>query len=110
MLARPRPARRSWTTAQSEAQPTAPLLWDITLGDVVSQGFLSDRSQLPWRIIRDSFLSELDAISEALDRDAPEPILYGAHTRSSDETTSPETAEAFRVKPIYLGCRAEKQF
>lgn len=86
-----------------EAQPTAPLLFDVTLGDVVSQGLLSDRSQLPWRVARDGFLHLLDAISDSLDRDQPEPILYGEHTRAPDVESSPETAEGFRVKPIYLG-------
>ncbi len=86
-----------------EAQPVAPRLFNITLGDVVSQGLLSDRSKVPWRIVRDSFLQQLDAISESLDRDRPEPILYGAHTRQANEETSPESSDGIRTTPIYLG-------
>lgn len=87
-----------------EAQPTEGLMWDVTLGDAVSQGMLSDRHQVPWRKIRDGFLNQLTVgISDRLDRDTPEPILYGRHTRPLDEASSPGLPEAFQVQPIYLG-------
>jgi hypothetical protein len=86
-----------------DAQPVPSMLWDITLGDVVSHSLLSDRAQVPWRQIRDGFLSELSEISENLDRDAPEPIIYGIFDRVPNETTSPGTATGVRLKPIYLG-------
>lgn len=86
-----------------DAQPTSPLLWDITLGDVVSQGLLSDQAQVPWRKIRDGFLSQLTEISDRLDRDSPEPILYGVFDRIAGEPSSPAGMTGLRVKPIYLG-------
>lgn len=85
-------------------RPTRPLAFEVTLGDVVSQGLLSDDQQMPWRIIRDSFIAELDFVSEELDLDAPEPIIYGPHRRVPDD--DPASPEGFQVTPIYLGIEA----
>lgn len=84
-----------------DAQPTSPLLWDVTLGDIVSQGLLSDQHQIPWRQIRDSFINELTAVSDALDQDSPEPIIYGQHRRIPD--VDPASPQGFQFAPIYLG-------
>lgn len=86
-----------------DAQTDGMGTWDVTLGDVVSQGLLSDQSQVPWRVVRDGFPQQLDFISDSLDRDAPEPILYGRHTRAATDLSSPSSSEGLRTVPIYLG-------
>lgn len=83
-----------------EATPAAPLLFDVTLSDIVAQSLLSDEHQVPWRKIGDGFLSQLDNISEHLDREQPEPIIYGEHRRTPDD---PPSHHGFQFKPIYLG-------
>lgn len=82
------------------AKPIRPLAWEITLGDIVSQRLLSDQMQIPWRIIRDGFLSELSTVSEQLDLDRPEPIIYGANHRMSTDEDAPI---GYEFTPILLG-------
>lgn len=84
-----------------DAQPARPLAWDVTLGDIISQGILSDQMQVPFRKIRDGFLSMLDATSDNLDLDTPEPIIYGEHLRVPD--VDPASPQGFVYKPTYLG-------
>ncbi len=85
------------------AQPSGPLAYDFTLGDMVSASLLSDRMQVPWRLVRDGFLDQLDAVSEQLDLDQPEPIIYGQHLRVPDvDVASPE---GFEITPPLLGTR-----
>jgi hypothetical protein len=74
---------------------------DLTLGDIVSQGMIADQYQVPWRLVRDGVLDELDVISETLDRDQPEPIIYGEHRRIPD--SDPASPQGFQITPIYLG-------
>lgn len=92
-----------WVGPVIDAQPQG-LSWDITLGDIVSQKLLSDAHQLPWRMIRDGFLTtELDEINPDLDLDQPEPIIYGKHRRVAGiDLPSPE---GFCYKPALLGKR-----
>lgn len=84
-----------------DIRPQNPLILDLTLGDIVSQALITDDQLLPWRIIRDGFLNELDEIAEALDLDAPEPIIYGSHRRVPDQ--DPASPQGFQVTPTYLG-------
>lgn len=83
-----------------EIRPTSPKAMEITLGDSVSQGLLSDQAQVPWRKIGDGFLSQLDAVSEHLDRGTPEPIIYGKHRRFPEDPASPD---GFVYTPTYIG-------
>jgi hypothetical protein len=84
-----------------DAQPLNPLQWEITVGDAISAGILSDRLQLPFRQIKDGFLDQLDAVSERLDPETPEPILYGEHRRIP--LVSADSEQGFRPVPTYLG-------
>jgi hypothetical protein len=76
------------------------LAWDFTLGDIVSQGLLSDQAQAPWRRIGDGFLSQLTKVADELDRDTPEPIIYGIHNRLPDDAP---VGAGLVYKPTYLG-------
>lgn len=85
-----------------DAQPVAPLALQVTLGDLVSARIFSEKSgelQL-FRKIGDGFLNQLKTVSETLDREQREPIIYGRHNRTPN---TPASAEGFRVMPIYLG-------
>lgn len=84
-----------------DAQPAAPLAIDVTLGDSISRGLLSDRHQIPWRQIGDGFIDQLDALVEGLDLEAPEPIIYGEHHRILGD--DPASGHGFRFTPILLG-------
>lgn len=84
-----------------EVRPVSKLALELTLGDIVSQGMLADHHQIPWRMIRDGFIGELDTLSEALDLEAPEPIIYGQHRRVPD--VDPASPQGFQYTPIYLG-------
>lgn len=84
-----------------EVRVDRPLSLELTLGDSISEGIISDQHQIPWRVIRDGFIGELDAVSEQLDLDAPEPIIYGQHRRIPD--VDPPSPQGFQVLPIYLG-------
>lgn len=86
-----------------EAQPVPPLAMDVTLGDSVSRGLLSDRHQIPWRQIGDGPLDVFDALVEGLDREAPEPIIYGEHRRILGD--DPASGHGFRFTPILIGQR-----
>lgn len=90
------------------AKPTGPLAFELTLGDIISQGILSDQHQVPWRLIRDCGLIELALgspvsflLSENLDLDAPEPIIYGEHRRVPN--VDPASPNGFEYTPTYLG-------
>ncbi len=85
----------------ADAQPTFPLGWEITLVDLITQAILNNELEIPWRKIGEGFIDSLDAVSDTLDRALPEPILYGRHTRTTDEEPSPPAA--WPVIPIYLG-------
>lgn len=89
-----------FTGPMIDAQPSGDLRWRITLGDVISRSILSDQHQIPWRQIGDGFLSALAVVSEHLDREGPEPIIYGEHRRVPDDPPSPH---GFQFTPIYLG-------
>ncbi len=84
-----------------DVRPTRDLTIELTLGDIVSQGMLSDQHQIPWRIIRDGFIPELSVVSESLDLESPEPIVYGQHRRVPD--VDPASPQGFQWTPIYLG-------
>lgn len=85
-----------------DAQPRGPLAWELTLGDLVTDLLLSDQAQLPWRQIRDSgILPALDLVSDTLDLETPEPIIYGEHRRVPD--VSPASPQGFIYEPTYLG-------
>ena len=84
-----------------DAKPVAPLSWEITLGDHVAQTILSDEAQQPWRKIADGFLDQLTTIDEHLDRDTPEPIIYGQNRRVPED--SPASQHGFEILPTYLG-------
>lgn len=83
-----------------DAQPTT-MGFDITLGDRISQGLLSDEHQIPWRQIKDGFLSQLIEVYEGLDQEAPEPIIYGEHLRVPD--VDPPSPQGFIYTPTLLG-------
>lgn len=85
---------------------TAQLAVDVELTDIVSQSILSDQGQVPWRIIGDGMLDQLITISDSLDRETPEPIIYGSHIRIPPLPGSPGDAaspQGFVVSPTYLG-------
>jgi phage tail protein X len=84
-----------------DVQPAFPRALEITLGDLLTERIVNDKLQIPWRLIRDGFLNQLDAVSEKLDLEQPEPIIYGEHNRTADG--SPSTETGYRVEPIYLG-------
>ena len=77
-----------------------PTLMELTLGDIVSQGILSDHP-IPFRKIGDGPMS-LFEVSENLDREAPEPQIYGIHIRTVADVASPQ---GFEYVPAYLGIR-----
>lgn len=85
------------------AQPTGPMGFRYTLADRLSSTIISDQHQIPWRLIRDGFLDQLDEIAATLDFDQPEPILYGDHFRVPD--VDPASPQAFEIVPPYLGKR-----
>jgi hypothetical protein len=89
----------------AEAQPAAPLAMDITLTDLVTHALLvsHELERVPWRKVGEGFLNLLDAISDSLDRDQAEPILYGRHTRVDGDAEDPAAPAAFVIQPIYLG-------
>lgn len=94
-----------------DAQPVRPLAWDLTLGDMISQGIMADDNLVPWRLIRDGFLSLLTMPQQlsppgvtprgTLDADAPEPIIYGRHIRVPE--VDPASPQGFVYVPQYLG-------
>lgn len=86
-----------------DIKPQVKLLMGLTLGDIVSQGLLSDDHQIPWRSIRDGFLGELTLVSPALDLDTPEPTIYGEHRRVPDSPGDVPSPQGFQVIPTYLG-------
>lgn len=86
-----------------DAQPSRELAFDLTLSDIVSSRILTDQAMIPWRMIRDGFLDQMDEVSEQLDRDMPEPIIYGRHLRIPDE--DPPVGAGFAYAPQYLGIR-----
>lgn len=86
-------------------QPVSPRALEITLGDILTERIVNDKLQLPWRLIRDGFLDELDYVTDKLDLEQPEPILYGTFDRVVGEDGSPAASgqTGFRIEPIYLG-------
>lgn len=82
-------------------RPVSKLSVDVELNDIVSQTILSDQAQCPWRKIGDGFLDQLLSISESLDRETPEPRIYGSHRRIPD--VNPASPNGFVVVPTYLG-------
>jgi hypothetical protein len=79
-----------------------PLHLEVTLGDIVSQALLTDDHQIPYRKIGDGPLSLFDEVYESLDREQPEPIIYGVHLRTLLDEPSPQ---GFEYVPTYLGTR-----
>lgn len=84
----------------TEAQPANPRGLDVSLADFISHSLLSDRNPQPWRLIRDGFVDSLVAVSNRLNLEQPEPILYGRHTRAPGSAPS---SAGYRIHPIYLG-------
>jgi hypothetical protein len=82
------------------AQPVSDISWEITLSDGVSQGLLSDRIQVPWRVIGDGFLNLLTSIADGLDKTTPEPIIYGEHIRTA---YTPASEQGMIYTPTLLG-------
>jgi hypothetical protein len=92
-----------------EIRPIRPQGIEFLLGDLFSDGLLSDsrdQEPIPFRVIRDGFLSELDEISTALDLDTPEHIIYGIHERIPG--VDPASPQGFQWTPTYLGIEAGK--
>lgn len=83
-----------------DAQPRG-LAWDITLGDVISRQLLSDQALIPWRQFKDSNLSEFIEVSETLDREGPEQIILGQHSRVPD--VDPPSPQGFIYTPTLMG-------
>lgn len=84
-----------------DLQPAFPRTLEITLGDLLTERIVNDKLQVPWRLVRDGFLNQLDAVSEKLDLEQPEPIIYGEHNRTVEG--SPSTDTGYRFEPVYLG-------
>lgn len=85
-------------------RPYRPQGIEFILGDLFSDGLLSDsrdQDPIPFRVIRDGFLSALDSVSATLDLDTPEHIIYGIHRRIPDE--DPPSPQGFQWIPTYLG-------
>jgi hypothetical protein len=92
-----------------EINPVRPLGMEVILGDIISQGLLSDdedQDPIPYRIIRDGFLGELTTISTALDLDTPEHIILGIHERAPG--IDPPSPQGFQWTPTYLGIEADE--
>lgn len=91
-----------WVGPIIAVQPTGPLGFRFTFSDIISQGLLADQHQIPWRVIGDSFINEATfVIADTLDRNTPEPIIYGQHRRIPD--VDPPSPQGFQVVPTYLG-------
>lgn len=100
-----------------DAQPSRPMSWDITLGDIISQRVLTDRAVHPSRKIGDGFIHDTgttalgvrSALSSVLDFDTPEPEIYGQHRRVRNygeaEPGDPPSEHGFEVDLTnhYLG-------
>lgn len=85
-----------------EVHPRSPLSVEIVLGDVVSEGLLNDQFPIPWRQIKDSFINEPTfQISDKLEVERPEPIIYGSHRRVPESDKA--SPQGFQYVPIYLG-------
>lgn len=85
-----------------DAQTIEPMSVEITLGDHISQGMLSDRWQTPWRRVGDGgALQNLSSVAEDLDLDTPEPTIYGINSRVPD--VDPLSPQGYCVAPTYLG-------
>lgn len=85
---------------------TPQLAVDVELVDIVSQTILSDQGQVPWRMIGDGMLDQLIEVSENLDRETPEPIIYGSHIRipaAPGSPGDPASPQGFVLAPTYLG-------
>lgn len=88
-------------TGLATIRPTSKLQVDVELVDIVSQRLLTDQAQVPWRKIGDGFLDQFTEVSESLDRDTPDPIIYGSHRRIPD--VDPASPQGFVIAPTYLG-------
>ncbi len=93
-----------------EAKPIRPKGFRITLGDIVSRLLITDDgagADVPFRKIGDGFIDDsvgvMLTVDEHLDRDTPEPQVYGSHRRVPD--IDPASPQGFCVLPIYLGTR-----
>lgn len=85
----------------TNAQPTNPRGFDITLQDLITAGVVQGDLDVPWRKVGDGFVHLLDHIADGLDLAQPEPMVYGRHTRTT--LLEPSPAAAWPVIPIYLG-------
>jgi hypothetical protein len=92
-----------WIGPCIDAQPVGKLSMHYTLADRVASAVISDKHQMPWRLIRDGFLSLLDETAPTLDLDQPEPIIYGHHLRVPD--VDGPSGEGFELTPPLLGKR-----
>lgn len=92
-----------WVGPCIDAQPSGKLGFRYTLGDRVASSVISDNHQMPWRLIRDGFLDQLDEIAASLDLDQPEPIIYGHHLRVPD--VDAPVGAGFEIVPPLLGKR-----
>lgn len=92
-----------WIGPTVNAQPSGRLNFRYTLGDRLAASVISDKHQMPWRLIRDGFLDQLDEIAPTLDLEQPEPIIYGHHHRVPD--VDPASGQGFELTPPLLGKR-----
>lgn len=90
-----------WVGPVVDIQPAENLCWDVRLGDIIHARLLSDQAQVPFRMIRDGFLSQLDEIHPGLDLDQPEPQIYGRHIRVPG--IDPASPHGFVYTPPLLG-------
>ena len=84
-----------------DVQPTRPKNLTVKLGDIISDLLITDQGELPFRRVKDGFLDQLLTIDEHLDRDSPEPQIYGSHRRIPD--VDPASPNGFCLVPTYLG-------
>lgn len=94
------PWARVFTGPIVSAKTLSDLRIRFTLGDNIAQSIVNGENQVPWRTLGDGFLDELDEVSEGLDRNDPEPIVYGKHIRLATDPASPE---GLAFPPKYLG-------
>jgi parallel beta-helix repeat protein len=95
----------AWVGPLVNAQPTRPSGFRLTFGDLVTEMFFGkpnqDLGSIPWRKIGDGMLNQLISISENLDKERPEPIIYGRNRRVPDIDSASQFG--FCTVPDYLG-------
>lgn len=92
-----------WIGPTIDAQPAGKLGFRYTLADRVAASVVSDKHQVPWRLMRDGFLDQLDEVASTFDLDQPEPQIYGHHLRVPD--VDAPVGAGFEITPPLLGTR-----